>query len=127
MISNLSFSKIYRTDTGVYRCEGSNNIGHNGQFYWWRKPEYQETYIDLSQVTDQRHHKKWLKELQYNCNNDKLKDNSTASIAMISNLSFSKIYRTDTGVYRCEGSNNIGHNGVDSVYVNVLCNQKAQA
>ena len=49
------------------------------------------------------------------------KDNSTASIAMISNLSFSKIYRTDTGVYRCEGSNNIGHNGVDSVYVNVLC------
>ena len=49
------------------------------------------------------------------------KDNSTASIAMISNLSISKIYRTDAGVYRCEGSNNIGQDGVDSVYVNVLC------
>jgi hypothetical protein len=49
------------------------------------------------------------------------KDNSTASIAMMSNLSISKIYRTDAGVYRCEGSNNIGQDGVDSVYVNVLC------
>jgi hypothetical protein len=28
------------------------------QFYWWRKPEYPETYIDLSQVTDKRHHVK---------------------------------------------------------------------
>jgi hypothetical protein len=25
------------------------------------------------------------------------------------------------GVYRCEGSNNIGQNGVETVYVNVLC------
>ena len=49
------------------------------------------------------------------------KDNSTASIGMLSNLSFSKIYRTDAGVYRCEGSNNIGQNGIDTVYVNVLC------
>jgi len=23
-----------------------------GQFYWWRKPEYPEKTIDLSQVTD---------------------------------------------------------------------------
>jgi hypothetical protein len=49
------------------------------------------------------------------------KDNSTTSIGMLSNLSISKIYRTDAGVYRCEGSNNIGQDGVDSVYVNVLC------
>ena len=49
------------------------------------------------------------------------KDNSTTSIGMLSNLSISKIYRTDAGVYRCEGSNNIGQNGVDTVYVNVLC------
>ena len=40
---------------------------------------------------------------------------------MLPNLSISKIYRTDAGVYRCEGSNNIGQNGIDSVYVNVLC------
>jgi hypothetical protein len=49
------------------------------------------------------------------------KDNSTTSIGMLSNLSISKIYRTDAGVYRCDGSNNIGQNGVDTVYVNVLC------
>jgi len=49
------------------------------------------------------------------------KDNSTASIGMLSILLFSKIYRTDAGVYRCEGSNNIGQNGIDTVYVNVLC------
>jgi hypothetical protein len=27
-------------------------IYRGGQFYWWRKPEYPEKAIDLSQVTD---------------------------------------------------------------------------
>ena len=27
-----------------------------GQFYWWRKPEYQEKITDLSQVTDKLFH-----------------------------------------------------------------------
>jgi hypothetical protein len=31
-------------------------IYHGGQFYWWRKPEYLEKTIDLSQVTDILHH-----------------------------------------------------------------------
>jgi len=25
-----------------------NNIYHGSQFYWWKKPEYQENTIDLS-------------------------------------------------------------------------------
>jgi len=27
-----------------------------GQFYWWRKPEYQEKTIHLPQVTDKLYH-----------------------------------------------------------------------
>ena len=27
-----------------------------GQFYWWRKPEYQEKTTDMSQVTDKLDH-----------------------------------------------------------------------
>ena len=40
---------------------------------------------------------------------------------MLSNFSISKVNRTDSGEYRCERSNGIGQNGVDTVYVNVLC------
>jgi len=29
---------------------------HAGQFNWWRKPEYPEKTIDLSQVTDKLYH-----------------------------------------------------------------------
>ena len=37
----------------------STILYRGGQFYWWRKPEYPEKTIDLSQVTDNLNHKKW--------------------------------------------------------------------
>ena len=49
------------------------------------------------------------------------KGSSMIPIGMLSNFSISKVIRTDSGEYRCEGSNGIGQNGVDTVYVNVLC------
>jgi hypothetical protein len=49
------------------------------------------------------------------------KGSSTTPIGMICNFAISKVIRTDSGEYRCEGSNGIGQNGVDTVYVNVLC------
>ena len=49
------------------------------------------------------------------------KGSSTTPIGLLSNFSISKVIRTNSGEYRCEGSNGIGQNGVDSVYVNVLC------
>jgi len=32
------------------------HLYNDGQFYWWRKQEYQEKTIDLSQVTDKLDH-----------------------------------------------------------------------
>ena len=29
---------------------------HSGQFYWWKKPEYPEKTINLSQVIDKLYH-----------------------------------------------------------------------
>ena len=31
------------------------------QFNWWRKPEYSEKTLDLSQVTDKLYHRKWYR------------------------------------------------------------------
>jgi hypothetical protein len=39
MVFNATFNNI----SAIYR---------GGQFYWWRKPEYPQNTIDLSQITD---------------------------------------------------------------------------
>jgi hypothetical protein len=49
------------------------------------------------------------------------KGSSTTPIGLLSNFTIRKVTRADSGEYRCEGSNGIGQNGVDTVYVNVLC------
>ena len=49
------------------------------------------------------------------------KGSSTTPIGLLSNFTIRKVTRADSGEYRCEGSNDIGQNGVDTVYVNVLC------
>ena len=33
-----------------------STVYHDGQFYWWKKPEYLDKIIDLSQVTDKLDH-----------------------------------------------------------------------
>ena len=49
------------------------------------------------------------------------KGNYTTPVGLLPNFSISKVIRTDSGECRCEGSNGIGQNGADTVYVNVLC------
>jgi hypothetical protein len=47
MVFNATFNNMYIVLYQLY---------HGDQLYWWRKPEYPEKTINLSQVTDKFYH-----------------------------------------------------------------------
>ena len=52
------YRQLQNNHISVIEDKAFNNISvlyRGGQFYWWRKPDYPETTIDLPQVTDLYH------------------------------------------------------------------------